>query len=284
MIVSESKGWWRPDAWPPALLIVAPFFINKLIYASWPSYPVFLITDYICHMLGLGLVYLLLRNSSTPLPIPFRLTVPSRKQLAIALSTILVLIGVNVIVLTPFRYLDAHAWRLTRFPAPTNIVVQSFDVTVGTALAGLSEEVVFRFYLINLFLLRRRSPAMAVLLSTLIFAVIHWSYGPGITIFAALAGLIFASLYTRRATWLCQSSPMLASTRWSSPGASARSGAFTVTLRSALSARGIKGTGSRRASSLPSSCDALATTACCPWPAKKRSTTGPRRATETISP
>jgi membrane protease YdiL (CAAX protease family) len=195
MSVSESKGWWRPDAWPPALVILAPFFINKLIYASWPSYQVFLATDYIGHILGLGLVYLLLRNSATSLPIPFRLTVPSRKQLAIALSTILVLIGVNVIVLAPFRYLDAHSWRLTRFPAPTNIIVQSFDVTVGTALAGLSEEVVFRFYLINLFLLRRRSLATAVLLSTLIFAAIHWSYGPGITIFAALAGLIFASLY-----------------------------------------------------------------------------------------
>jgi membrane protease YdiL (CAAX protease family) len=181
MSVSESKGWWRPDAWPPALLIVAPFFINKLIYAFWPSYQVFLVTDYVCHILALGLVYLLLRNSATSLPIPFRLTVPSRKKLAIALSTILVLIGVNVVVLTPFRYLDAHAWRLTRFPGPTNIVVQSFDVTVGTALAGLSEEVVFRFYLVNLFLLRRRSLAMAVLLSTLIFA--------------ALAGLIFASLY-----------------------------------------------------------------------------------------
>ena len=111
------------------------------------------------------------------------------------MSTILVLIGLNVVVLTPFRYLDAHSWRLTRFPAPTNIVVQCFDVTVGTPLAGLSEEVVFRFYLINLFLLRRRSLPMAVLLSTLIFAAIHWSYGLGITIFAALAGLMFAGLY-----------------------------------------------------------------------------------------
>jgi hypothetical protein len=109
MSVSESKGWRRPDAWPPALLIVAPFFINKLIYASWPGYQVFLVIDYVCHILGLGLVYLLLRNSATSLPIPFRLTVPSRKQLAIALSTILVLIGVNVVVLTPFRYLDAHS-------------------------------------------------------------------------------------------------------------------------------------------------------------------------------
>src|ERR1700722_14117289 len=190
-----SQAWLRADAWQPALVIVAPFFVNKLIYAYSPGYQAFLITDYIGHILALGLVYLLLRNGATSLPIPFRLTVPSRKQLAIALSTILVLIGVNVVLLTPFRYLDAHSWRLTRFPAPTNIVVQSFDVTVGTALAGLSEEVVFRFYLINLFLLRRRSLPMAVLLSTLIFAAIHWSYGPGITIFAALAGLIFASLY-----------------------------------------------------------------------------------------
>ena len=190
-----SQAWLRADAWQPALVIVAPFFVNKLIYAYSPGYQAFLITDYIGHILALGLVYLLLRNGATSLPIPFRLTVPSRKQLAIALSTILVLIGVNVVLLTPFRYLDAHSWRLTRFPAPTNIVVQCFDVTVGTALAGLSEEVVFRFYLINLFLLRRRSLATAVLLSTLIFAAIHWSYGPGITIFAALAGLIFASLY-----------------------------------------------------------------------------------------
>jgi hypothetical protein len=65
MNVSESKEWWRPDAWQPALLIVAPFLINKPIYASWPTYQVFLVTDYICHMVGLGLVYLLLRNSAT---------------------------------------------------------------------------------------------------------------------------------------------------------------------------------------------------------------------------
>ena len=81
MSVSESKGWWRPDAWPPAVLIIAPFIINKLIYARWPSYQVFLVTDYTIHILSLGLVYLLLRNTATRFPIPFRLAVPSRKEL-----------------------------------------------------------------------------------------------------------------------------------------------------------------------------------------------------------
>ncbi len=59
---------------------------------------------------------------------------------------------------------------------------------------GLSEEVVFRFYLINLLLLRSLSPAMAIVVSTMIFAGIHWSYGA--VVFAALAGLVFAIIST----------------------------------------------------------------------------------------
>ena len=84
-----------------ALLIVAPFFINKLIYACWPSYQVFLVTDYACHILALGLVYLCfgtarLRfrfHSVSPFLFENSWRSPCRQ---------LVLIGVNVVVLTPF--------------------------------------------------------------------------------------------------------------------------------------------------------------------------------------
>ena len=190
--VSESKGWWRPDVWPPALLIIAPFFINKLIYARWPSYQIFLVTDYTCHILGLGLVYLLLRNAATPFPIPFRLAVPSSKELSVALAGAAILIAASVVGMTFFRHLDAHSWRLTRFPAPTNLALQFFDVTAGVVLAAISEEIVFRFYFMNLFLLRGASMRMTIILSTLIFAAIHWSYGASTTIFAAFAGLLFS--------------------------------------------------------------------------------------------
>jgi membrane protease YdiL (CAAX protease family) len=164
--VSESKGWWRPDVWPPALLIIAPFFINKLIYARWPSYQIFLVTDYTCHILGLGLVYLLLRNAATPFPIPFRLAVPSSKSLSVALAGAAILIAANVVGVTFFRHLDAHSWRLTRFPAPTNLALQFFDVTAGVVLAAICEEIVFRFYFMNLFLLRGASMRMTIVLST----------------------------------------------------------------------------------------------------------------------
>jgi len=60
---------------------------------------------------------------------------------------------------------------------------------------GLSEEVVFRFYLINMLLLRGMSPAMATIISTLIFGAIHWSYGAGAVLFAVLAGLVLSIIF-----------------------------------------------------------------------------------------
>ena len=60
---------------------------------------------------------------------------------------------------------------------------------------GLSEEVVFRFYLINLLLLRGMSPATAIIVSTLIFGGIHWSYGAGAVVFATLAGLVLSIIF-----------------------------------------------------------------------------------------
>jgi membrane protease YdiL (CAAX protease family) len=59
---------------------------------------------------------------------------------------------------------------------------------------GLSQEAVFRFYLINLLLLRGMSPARAIIVSTLIFGGIHWSYGAGGVVFATLAGLVLSMI------------------------------------------------------------------------------------------
>jgi membrane protease YdiL (CAAX protease family) len=59
---------------------------------------------------------------------------------------------------------------------------------------ALSEEAVFRFYLINLLLLRGMSLVRAIIVSTLIFAGIHWSYGA--VVFAMLAGLVLSMIFT----------------------------------------------------------------------------------------
>jgi len=79
-----------------------------------------------------------------------RLAVPSTRELLTAVIGTITLISANVVRTTFIRYLNAHSWRVTRFPLPTNSALQYFDGTVGMVFVGLSEEVIFRFYLINL--------------------------------------------------------------------------------------------------------------------------------------
>jgi membrane protease YdiL (CAAX protease family) len=195
MTSRHSYEWWRPDALLPALVVVGPYFFNKLIYIEFPGYPVFVATDYACRIFSLALLYLLLRNEPTSLPIPWRLAVPSTKELLTALVGTITLISANVVAMAFIRYLNAHTWRVTRFPLPTNSALQYFDGTVGMVLVGLSEEAVFRFYLINLLLLRGTSPGMAIIASTLIFGGIHWSYGAGAVVFSTLAGLVLSIIF-----------------------------------------------------------------------------------------
>ncbi len=191
----HSDEWWRPDALLPTLVVVGPYFFNKLIYIEVPGYPVFVFTDYACRIFSLALLYLLLRCEPPSLPISWRFDVPSTKELLTAVIGTITLIGANVVSATFIRYLNAHGWPATSFPLPTNAALQYFDGTVGMVLVGLSEEVVFRFYLINLLLLRGLPTTTAIIVSTLIFGGSHWSYGGGIVVFATFAGLVLSMIF-----------------------------------------------------------------------------------------
>jgi membrane protease YdiL (CAAX protease family) len=191
----HNNEWWRPDALLPALIVVGPYFFNKLIYIYFPSYPVFVATDYTCRIFSLAALLLLLRSKPASLPIPLRLAALSAKELMTALVGTVILIGSNVLGMTIIRYLNTHSWPLTRFPLPTSSALQYFDDTVGMLFVGLSEEAIFRFYLINLLLLRGTSLTMTIIVSTLIFGGIHWSYGAGAMVFATLAGLVLSTIF-----------------------------------------------------------------------------------------
>jgi hypothetical protein len=79
--LDHSNEWWRPDALLPALVVVGPYFFNKLIYIFFPSYLVFVATDYACRTFSLAFLYLLLRSEPTSLPTPWRLATPSINEL-----------------------------------------------------------------------------------------------------------------------------------------------------------------------------------------------------------
>src|SRR5260221_1215350 len=107
MASRQSHEWWRSDALLPALAVVGPYFLNKLIYIEFPGYAVFVAADYACRIFSLALLHLLLRNEPTSLPIPWRLAPPSTKELLTALVGMITLIGANVLGATFMGYLSA---------------------------------------------------------------------------------------------------------------------------------------------------------------------------------
>jgi len=186
---------WHPAGALPLLLLIAPYYLNKLIYIAFPGYGVFLATDYLDRLFTLAVLYLVLRRTSTPLALPWRLSWPTATGLAVILGGTVALIALDLLTQPAVDWLNDLSGRLTRYPEPTDPVAMIVDDSFGNLLTGFSEEAIFRFYLINALLLRGASRSGAVILSTLVFAAIHWSFGLGAVAFAAGAGLVLAAIY-----------------------------------------------------------------------------------------
>jgi len=195
MIQRFTRSFWHPAGVLPLLLVIAPYFLNKLIYIAFPGYWVFAATDYLDRLFTLSVLYLVLRRTTVALPMPWRLSWPTaRAALATAIGTI-GLIAADVLSSQAVQSLDDLSGRLTRYPEPPVPAATFVDDSFGMLLTGFSEEAIFRFYLINALLLRGRSLAGSAILSTVIFAAIHWSYGLGSAAFAAGAGLLLAAVF-----------------------------------------------------------------------------------------
>lgn len=190
---SASAG--HPAGALPLLLLIAPYFLNKLIYIAFPGYWVFVATDYLDRLVTLSLLYLVLRRTRLGWDVPWRLTWPgAREALATALGTVGLIVA-DILTWNAVQWLDDRGGRLTRYPAPPDPVAAAIDDSFGMLLTGFSEEAIFRFYLINALLLRGHSRAGSVILSSAIFAAIHWSYGLGSVLFAGGAGLLLAAVF-----------------------------------------------------------------------------------------
>lgn len=188
-------GTWHPAGILPLLLLIAPYYLNKLIYIADPGFWPFLATDYLNKLLTLTLLCLVLRRTPVALPIPWRFGWPTGRQMAVITIGTAALIALDVFSEQPVHWLNDLSGRLTLYPDAPDPVAMYVDDIFGNLLAGFSEETIFRFYLINALLLRGRSLTASVLLSTVIFAAIHWSYGLGAVSFAGAAGLLLAATF-----------------------------------------------------------------------------------------
>lgn len=87
---------------------------------------------------------------------------------------------------------------LFRLPAYPSLYLKILDLTFGLLLVALSEEFVFRFYLIEWLRSIYLGKCAIILISSLVFGLIHWGLGLNSIILGFLWGLLPAYYYVSR--------------------------------------------------------------------------------------
>ena len=83
------------------------------------------------------------------------------------------------------------------FPPPRSVALHAIDLTLGLALVALSEEFVGRVYFRAVMEPLLPNRTLLVLVSALVFALAHWSQGPGGLVSTFLVGVVLMAAYLR---------------------------------------------------------------------------------------
>lgn len=79
-----------------------------------------------------------------------------------------------------------------------------FDLTIGLTLVAISEEIMFRGFVIRFLGIFTSRAALAVLMSAVVFGLVHWTNGADNVVAATLTGLVLGSIYMHsRSLWPC---------------------------------------------------------------------------------
>ena len=196
----EKRERWRVDA---ILMIVlfAPYYLNDIIYASQPSTGLWLATDYLTKGFSLGVIFMVPRlrfyvgRSLRDLEWLsqgsfFRFLV----VILLAAQGVILMTFVDFFVYRPLLVVipDTH---LFSYPYIEFQPLYWFELSFGLALTAVAEEFTARSVLKGVIERYTKNKFVIIVLSSLIFALAHWSHGIPSVISAFLDGVILMSLF-----------------------------------------------------------------------------------------
>ena len=181
-------------------ILAAPFYVNDFAFIVLNgTYGVYLL-DYGTRALVLAACFLwpISRAIATE-----RLASQWGLVLAVLCATILPVLGrLNFHLLeVPFVNLTGVG-GLFEFPFISDPRLYWFDLTVGLFAVALSEELVFRKLVLRWLEEAGRTPIQILVISALLFSLMHWGSGPGRLLHTFVFGLIYMAAYLRlRRLW-----------------------------------------------------------------------------------
>ena len=186
-----------PRAMGPAVWfapVVALFFLNDLAFIEAATLGQWLGADYAFKIAALALVVAFA---------PLRHAAADQKPATSPIETTLLVLATGAFVVTVFEIAyplidDAlPETALQEMPEIRSASVFWLDMTFGLALTAIAEELVFRHLFFSIVRPSFTSPAFFVLVSALLFGLIHWSGGVANVVSATVAGIALMMLMLR---------------------------------------------------------------------------------------
>jgi membrane protease YdiL (CAAX protease family) len=187
-----------------AAVALAPAYLNDLLYMQAESVFDWLAADYGSKILIVALI-LLIPDTRQAIAGTWNGAELRRRDWVGTAAWTLAVAGLTVTAFIHLKPpLDALAPGMALFDYPDidDAAVRVFDLTAGLVLTAVAEELGFRA-LVGRVLERLGAGVVAnVLLSALLFSLIHWSNGLGSLGVTFVAGVLLAALYMRsRSLW-----------------------------------------------------------------------------------
>ena len=189
----KTSSFW-PDVGILALL-TGPFFLNDFIFLNIQTAPQWLATDYGSKMLALIVLFavLPLRRAAAS-TIKLKATLKEAVTLAVLSTGAVIFANYFFLVLVP---IEIESLVLFRYPPLTPGLLYWTDITFGLSLTAASEEFVFRGVFAVVAARYLSGTATMVLVSAIVFSLIHWSHGLTSMVVAGIAGVVLMVLYLR---------------------------------------------------------------------------------------
>ena len=176
-------------------LVMAPFFLNDFIFLNIETAPQWLAADY-----GSKLLALVILLAVLPLRRAAAGTLKLKRPLFEAIVLAAVCTGLIIFIDHFFRSvidIEIDSLVLFHYPAVESKILYWIDVTFGLAVTAISEEFVFRGVFAVLMARYLPGTPLMVVVSAVVFALIHWSHGVTSMVVAGLAGVALMALYLR---------------------------------------------------------------------------------------
>ncbi len=176
-----------------AFVLVFPYYFNDILFVLLQSFfTAFELVDIITRVATLAfLVYAV--GFST---LKSYAGLPKISTLLASLFIVALYLGVREVWTTYFSDL-LSTFKYYSFPAYPSLASRIFDLSIGLILVALSEELIFRFYLVKFFKKCNFGAPAIVLLSSVIFATMHWGTGLENVLLCFFFGVIVCTYYIK---------------------------------------------------------------------------------------